>query len=275
MPTVHAPQLRFRRYLWLPILLAALSGCASLVPPPPRDDNVVVSAQAAMASWSRVLAERVDDRGHVDFDALAAQPQDLDRYVRYIADTPLQSFADPLSLLAHQINAYNALSMYNVIRNGIPQTHAGFTKIQFFLLRKLEVGGEAISLYRFENSVIRPLANRLGLPEVHFALNCSAVSCPVLPRAPFRAAGLRDQLERESRLFFSRPENFRIDSGNRIVWLSEILNFYTEDFVPTHGANLIEYANRYSPRVAPVDYEVRFLPYDWTVANMRLRRPTQ
>ena len=33
--------------------------------------------------------------------------------------------------LAHMVNAYNALSMFNVVASGIPATHAGFNKVTF------------------------------------------------------------------------------------------------------------------------------------------------
>ena len=108
-----------------------------------------------------------------------------------------------------------------------------------------------------------------GITDKDFALNCSAVACPVLPRTPFTAAQLQEQLARESTAFFARPENFRVDHAARTVWLSEILKFYTEDFVPAHGQNLIAYANRHAATKAPLDYVVRFTPYDWTVANSR------
>ena len=91
----------------------------------------------------------------------------------------------------------------------------------------------------------------------------------MLPRQPFSAAGLDAELARETRAFFARADNFRIDDAARTVWLSEILSFYPEDFVPAHGSNLIAFANRYAQRTAPLDYAVRFTPYDWTVANSR------
>ena len=64
-------------------------------------------------------------------------------------------------------------------------------------------------------------------------------------------------------------ENFRADRAARVVYLSEILNFYAEDFVPAHARSLLEYANRYAANPAPADYATRFTPYDWTVANSR------
>jgi hypothetical protein len=98
------------------------------------------------------------------------------------------------------------------------------------------------------------------------------VSCPALPRTPFSAAALDAELERETRAFFARSDNFRIDAASRTVWLSELLNFYPEDFVPQPAASLLAYANRFALQAAPLDYSVRFTPYDWTIANSRRPR---
>ncbi len=256
------------------LLAAALSGCSTLVPAPTRPSSAPSSpnAAAAEAAWTRVLQGFVNEQGEVDFPALAATPDDLETYVRHVADTPLEALPDGPTRLAHMINAYNALSMFNVLRSGIPATHAGFNKVTFFAFRKLEIGGQRLSLRSFENDVIRPYARNRGDPRIHFALNCSALSCPLLPRTPFTALGLDAELERETRAFFSRPENFRVDLASRTLWLSELLTFYPEDFVPSVAPSLQAYANRYAPQAAPLDYEVRLTPYDWTISNSQRPR---
>lgn len=253
-----------KRGCWIAVFTAALSACASLVPSP----RVAAppTPEAAAAAWGRVLERFVDDEGRVDFAALRADRADLDRYVAFIAALPPEALPAGPDRLAHYINSYNALSMYNVLESGIPRTHAGLRKIRFFVLREHVIGGRRWSLYAFENEVIRPL----GEPRVHFVLNCSAVSCPRLPRRPFRGDELETQFERETRRFFAEARNFRVDQEGRTVWLSEIQRFYAEDFVPGHAPSLIAYANRYAPEPAPLDYRVRFTPYDWTIAN----RPT-
>jgi hypothetical protein len=253
------------RRLLLALFIATLAGCATVTPPPavpPTNE-----AQAELA-WGRVLDRFVDVRGAVDFKALAADRSDLDRMLRHVADTPLNSFAGPRARLAHMINAYNALSMATVIDSGLPQSHAGsIAKLRFFVLRKQTIGGDAMSLYAFENDVIRPFTRAIGEPRVHFALNCSARACPALPRQPFRAATLDAELARETLAFFSRPENLRVDDAAREIWLSELMSFYPEDFVPAHGMSLVDYVNRALGLSLPLDYTILFTPYDWTVAH--------
>ena len=259
-----------KAWFWVGATVAVLAAAVLLaarlavVPVPAAPASSAAQAQAA---WARVLARFVNAQGEVDFEALSRDRADLDRSLRYVADTPLDSLTDANERMAHMINAYNALSMFNVIDRGIPQSHAGANKLINFLFRRLHIGVRVMSLYSFENDIIRPLARRMGDPRVHFALNCSARSCPVLPQTPFTAAGLAAQLERETRAFFARPQNFRIDAAARTVWVNEVLSFYTEDFVPAHGRSLIEFANRYAPRPAPLDADVRFTPYDWTIAT--------
>ena len=255
---------RLARALGGALMVFVLAGCATRIAAPP---GPTPTGAAAHTAWAQVLAQHVNAQGETDFAALARDRGSLDLMVRFVAATPLDGLTVPNEKLAHMINAYNALSMFNVIESGIPASHAGFNKVTFFLLRSFEIGGESMSLYAFENDVIRPYTRAIGEPRVHFALNCSAVACPVLPQLPFTATGLDAELEHESRAFFARPQNFRIDAATRSVWLSEILSFYSEDFVPAHGRNLVDFANRYAPVAAPLDYAVRFTPYDWTVAN--------
>jgi Protein of unknown function, DUF547 len=246
-------------------LLFALAGCTTLAPVPAGDTTDPASA---INAYARVLQRFVNDSGEVDFAALRDDRADLDRYVAFVAKTPAASFTNANDRLAHYINSYNALSMYNVIDSGIPATHAGLNKVRFFALKKFVIGGEAMSLYRYETDVIR----KLDEPRIHFALNCSAVSCPVLPRVPFDAEKLEVQLQDETLKFFARPGNLQIDAASKTVSVNEILHFYKDDFVPGHAPNLIAYINGYAPDKIPESYELRFIDYDWTVANSRRTR---
>jgi hypothetical protein len=255
------------------LLVLFLGACSTVVPVPSRVSSAPdVSLTQAVDGYGRVLKSHVNDRGEVDFSALRDDSSTsglpaLEQYLRAIASTSLDGSAGPLlnkqARLAHMINAYNAMSMYNVVASGIPATHAGLAKVRFFVLRKFDIGGKVMSLYDFENDIIR----KLDEPRIHFALNCSAISCPVLPRVPFTADALDAELDRETVAFFAQPQNLRIDPSTRTVHVSEILKFYTEDFVPKPSPNLIAYVNKYINQPVLQDYAVAFIPYDWTIAN--------
>lgn len=254
--------LQLWRILALAAALAFLGGCATAVRAP---QSGVDPGHPIGESWARVLTRHVDSEGRVDFAGLARDRSDLDRFVAWIYATgpnnQPQLFASRAAVLAYHLNAYNALAMYNVIEAGLPQALSSFAaRYDFFYRRKLRVGGEDISLYDYENKVIRPL----GEERIHFALNCMAVSCPRLPREPFSAANLEQQLARETRLFFGEARHFAVDDQARSVRLSEILQFYPEDFL-ARAPSLAQYAARQAGRAVPDGYAVSFTPYDWTI----------
>jgi hypothetical protein len=226
-----------------------------------------------LASWVTVLQRFVNEHGEVDFQGLATDPGELKAFVNYVGtvspDSAPSLFPTREAKLAYHINAYNALSMYNVIESGIPKSLSGLIKVRFFGLKRFQIGGTSMSLYRYENDVIRPL----GDERVHFALNCMSVGCPRLPRMPFLPEKLNDQLEQEARKFFGEPRNLEVLPEKRVVRLSEILKFYKEDFL-AHSPTLIAYVNRYVNEKIPEEYRVEFVDYDWTIndQNRLLKR---
>lgn len=237
------------------IALSLLAACSTL--PIPSSTSATEHPDDA---WARVLATSVDEHGRVDFAGLAQHQADLDVYVAYVASAAPDSIADPKRRLAYLINAYNALSMYNVLDSGIPEHLDLLGRVRFFWLKRAVIGGKSISLYDLENEIIRPI----GDERVHFALNCMTVSCPRLPRVPFDGAILDRQLDDAAREFFAEPRNLTVDPPHHEIRLSEILSFYTEDF-RRKAPSLADYVDRWRTEKLPNDYAVRFFPYDWTI----------
>ena len=221
--------------------------------------------------WARVLVKFVNERGEVDFHALAHDRTDLDKFLDYVAQVSPrlapESFSSKEAKLAYYLNAYNALAMFNVIDSGIPTSLTGLTKIRFFGFKRFPVGGERMSLYALENDVIRPF----GDERVHFALNCMSVGCPQLPREPFRADRLNQHLDGESRIFFFETRNLQVLPDQRLVRVSSILKFYPEDFL-AKSSTLIAYINQYASVKIPEGYQIEFIDYDWTVNSQRRQR---
>jgi uncharacterized protein DUF547 len=247
------------------ILLLALAGCAVNVPAPKTAAATAGAAAPDDASvqkgWANVLSRYVDESGKIDFLALSKDRAELDAYVAWIvrvspANTP-NAFPTKDAKLAYYINAYNALAMYNVLESGMPKD-LNAVKVRFFYRNKLGIGGEKMSLYDLENKIIRPM----GDPRVHFALNCMVRGCPRLPREPFRADQLDLELQATAQYFLNEPRNVEIQADKQTVRFSQILQFYTEDFLKK-SPSLIAYANGYRESKIPEGYKVDFIPYDW------------
>jgi hypothetical protein len=250
--------LRRCRSFVVAVLAVLVTGCSSTIRPP-----AVELPAEPIGAWSSVLSRFVDAEGRVAFDRLKADRGELDKYVAYIAATRPDSFPEGNERLAYYLNSYNALAMYGVLEKGIPADLDGtFKRIRFFLLTDYVIGGEEVSLYSYENDTIR----KLGEPRVHFALNCMSVGCPRLPQIPFQAASLDAELDRGAREFFNSSKYVQVDEKERVVRVSQILEFFTEDFVNDRQAkSLVEFVNRYREQRIPEDFEVEFIPYDWTI----------
>lgn len=239
------------RVMWGVCLAMTLAGCAVH-----RPAGVQPSADPE-ADWSSVLHDHVDDAGRIDFAALAQDPAVLHRYVAYVAAADPAGLGSREAVIAHHVNAYNALAMYNVITSGRrPESLA-----KFFVFQRFDVGGgRVMNLYDYENKMIR----RLDEPRIHFVLNCMVVSCPRLPREPMRAATLERQLDAATREFMNDPRHVAVDHDALEVRLSKILAWYEPDYLVA-APTLVDYVNLYRDQPVPAGYTVRYLEYDWTL----------
>lgn len=243
-------------------LVTLIAGCATVRPAPDIEPPEMQPGKA----WAHVLERFVDARGRVDYAALKRNSTGLDRYVAWVyaigPNNRPELFPTRTDKLAYHINAYNALAMWKILAADIPEALGFWKRFAFFWRDRIAVGGERISLYAYENDIIRALDE----PRIHFALNCMVRGCPRLPREPFRPAVLDQQLERETRQFFAEERNLRVSHAEQAVYVSQILAWYEQDFLSV-APSLIAYITRYARQSVPKDYTLSFIPYDWTVAT--------
>ncbi len=250
------------------ILTLVIGGCTTLVPPPAGSqvEPVALFPQEADTAWGQVLRSVVNSKGQINFKK-ASRDTHLYRYIAYISKvSPFshpQMFASGEEELAYFLNSYNALAMYGVIQEGFPADFSTLAKrAKFFKFNEFLLGGMKISLYDYENKIIRPL----GDPRIHFALNCMVVGCPRLPREPFQAENIDDQLDRAAQEFVNNPEKVQVLAKSHTVRLSEIFKFYEEDFINSDQAkSFIAYINRYRRDPIHGNFKVEFIHYDWTL----------
>jgi hypothetical protein len=114
----------------------------------------------------------------------------------------------------------------------------------------------------------RRLAVRLD-PRVHFALNCGALSCPVIRR--YRGTDLDEALEAATKTFLAAETH--VDEAAGVIETSKLLSWYARDFGGREGviALLARALDRQPSQLHKMS--IRYKPYDWTNAIPTLDAP--
>ena len=249
--------------LFILSIFALLTGCFSTVR---STQTISQSAVAKLQSfdytkWTKLLKEHVDQSGRVDYGNLKANRAGLDSFVALLGavgpTTKPGLFPTREDKLAYYINAYNALTMFNVI-NRLPKLKSVIDdKNSFFYFTEFLLDGQKISLYNLENKLIRPTFNE---PRIHFALNCASVGCPQLPAVPFLPKTLEKQLAAETTKFLHEKRNVSVENGQIVI--SHIFKWYKVDFPPSAPAWIQSQAKDIK---LPAGAAVTYRPYDWAL----------
>jgi len=224
--------------------------------------------------WTAVLERFVDQKGLVDYQALATDRTVFDRYLASVERVSPVShphlFPTDSDALAYYINAYNAHVFNGVLQRGPEQKSVWrglISGLKFFVRMSITLGGEQTNLKTLEDRTIR---EGFKDPRIHAALNCASLSCPRLPRKAFKGDRLDEELDLAIREFVMNPNNVKTDESRQVVMLSEIFDWFVSDFLDDEerrgnsGGSVIDYVNRYRAVDAqiPGNYKVKFLRYD-------------
>ncbi len=236
--------------------------------------DLTMAATSAHDDWTTVLQRFVDERGNVNYVGLAEDREVFDRYIRSIETYGPVAHPDRFptrnEALAYYINAYNAHVFDAVLDRG-PESKSVWrgliSGLKFFVRTPIVVGGKSMNLKSLEDRLIR---ERFHDPRIHAALNCASISCPRLQREAFEAARLDAQLDEAMSEFVGDPRHLRVHPETRMVELSKIFDWFSEDFLDYERSQgnseprLLDYVNRFRAVGAeiPRDFRVRFLRYD-------------
>lgn len=213
------------------------------------------------SAFDSILNEAVED-GVVDYGKIKDRYGDLQAYLRTMekADTEKMSRNEKL---AFYINAYNAHCISGVLSRG--EIDSVRDVLLFFKRTRFVLAGEKMSLDSLEHKVLRPM----GEPRIHFAIVCSASSCPKLASRAYQGATLEEDLTHQAEAFFRDPTKNRLDREAGVFHMSKILKWFKKDFTK-ESPSLLAYIE---PFLAEEDrsylqenqgkIEVKFLDYDW------------
>ena len=215
--------------------------------------------------FDQVLQKYVDSQGRVNYAGLKNDLGTLESYLDLLAVNAPSDRATFQTGLAFWINAYNALTIKGVLDH-YPTTSVRKIKLfgGFFSRIKFQVGGRSYALDNIEHDIIR---SEFGDPRIHFALVCASLGCPILENRAFVPETLEERLDNATANFINNPEKVRLDRENGVLHLSQIFEWYAEDFEDTHDS-VINFISEYLPEadtafLARAEIQIQYLQYDW------------
>jgi len=219
------------------------------------------------AIWAELLNKYVKPGG-VDYAGFKSEEEKLDRYLKVLEHTDSKTLSRD-EQFAYYINAYNAWTIKLIL-----SAYPGIKSIKdlgTFLKSPWEkkfvrIDGDMVTLDDIEHHILRP---RFKDPRVHFAINCSAASCPPISSQPYRGSSLDLQLDQATRSFINGPNSYRLE-GNAF-YVSRIFKWFAEDFNHDVVGFYLKYAQDDLKKklTAKKDaLEVKYLDYDWSLNDV-------
>ena len=210
--------------------------------------------------WDELLLTHVRN-GFVDYNGLRDDSR-LQLFLDQLADTDPASVAasnDRKSLL---INAYNAYAIRGILDG--ESTSSQSRRKRFFTRYRFTLMGETTTLQDIEHKQLRPM----GDPRIHFAIVCASLSCPRLASRAFVPESVDQQLDAAAGRFINDPTRNRFDSERGEAFVSQIFDWFAEDF--TADADSVQaYLADYNqdPQATQLlrdeAFKLRYETYDW------------
>jgi hypothetical protein len=219
------------------------------------------------AIWAELLSKYVK-AGGVDYTGFKSDESRLDQYLKVLEQTDSKALPHD-EQFAYYINAYNAWTIKLIL-----SAYPGITSIKDlgtfwkspWQKKFVRIDGDMLTLDHIEHQILRP---RFKDPRVHFAINCSAVSCPPLRPEPYLGNLLDLQLDQATRSFMNNPKSYRL-KGN-VFYVSRIFKWFAEDFNNDVLGFYSEFARGdLKKKLAEKKdvIEIKYLNYDWSLNDI-------
>ena len=236
------------------------------------------------AAWSALLKKHVAliDGGKASQLRYAGMAQDrgaLKAYLGALASVnaaAFDTFSKPQQM-AFLINAYNAHTVELILTRypKLASIKDLGSLIQSPWKKKIvPLLGATLSLDGIEQDMLRQ-RGRYDDPRIHFAANCASIGCPPLREEAYVAERLDAQLDEQALRFMSDRSRNRWNAANARLEVSQIFDWYGEDFKLGHrgitspAAFYARFADQLADapedrkRIRNQSVSVAYLDYDW------------
>ncbi|HET7153631.1 MAG TPA: DUF547 domain-containing protein [Candidatus Kapabacteria bacterium] len=218
------------------------------------------------------LLEKYVHHDNVDYKNMR-QDAAYERCIDAIESVDPDTISSANARLAFWINAYNAATL-DLICDKYPlksikdvdcgDGHKTAAWDKDFVV----IHNKRMTLNDMENKVIRP---NFKEPRIHFALVCAAKSCPPLRTEAYRADVLDGQLNDQAKTFLQDTSKNLFDTQHRVAHLSEVFDWYRNDFGGT-DESVLRFISWYLPdavgndlRTTPAGWHIVYKSYDWSL----------
>jgi hypothetical protein len=217
--------------------------------------------------WAELLKKYVEPAG-VDYAGFKSEEDKLNRYLKVLEHIDSKTLSRD-DQFAFYVNAYNAWTI-KLILSAYPGVKS-IKDLGTFLKSPWEkkfvrIDGDVLTLDDIEHHILRP---RFKDPRVHFAINCSAASCPPLRSEPYLGSSLDLQLDQATRSFINNSNSYRLE-GNAF-YVSRIFKWFAEDFNDDVVGFYLKYAQDDLKKKIVVKkdvIQVKYLYYDWSLNDV-------
>lgn len=200
--------------------------------------------------WSEILDKAVTSKGEVDYVWIKKNSSKLNSFITSYASVNPEKWNE-LEKKSHYINFYNAAMIFNLLKYAEDSKIAVESKSFLNILinkisvsggniwngtYKVNIAGLDVNLDEIEHGLIRgkilKSKSKWHLkeldPRVHAALNCSAVSCPILSNESFKPETIERKLDE---LFINWiGEEYQFKKLGSTFRINKIIKWYFEDF---------------------------------------------
>ena len=192
--------------------------------------------------------------GKVKYNQIQYNRDLIETLVDRIGEQSLSGQSDDFKV-AFYINAYNLLTIYQIVEN-YPSIKSVMDIPSFFKGRRFRVARETMTLDQLEFQYLFAIRKDF---RYHFALVCGAQSCPLLYHQAYTAQDLDQQLTTRTRVMFNLEEY--VNDVNGEVQLSKVFEWYRADFEKEKP--LLEAINDFRDIPINPGKAIKFIDYNW------------
>jgi hypothetical protein len=215
----------------------------------PNAPGGYISGDAFNLGFAEIFKGYVDKQGLVNYAKLRRHRLELNQAIANLADLKPEVYItwSRNEKIAFWINAYNVCTLKGIVDN-YPIKPSRFMLFFYPANSVMHIRGLRTETYfmimgiqyTLDEIERDTLMGRFEEPRACFAVCYGTLSSAPLRAEPYIGKVLDKQLDEQVRNYFSRPEGFKIDENNNVVYISPIFKMYPwhEDaFLKQYGTN--------------------------------------